>query len=226
MSTDKIFNWNEIDTVLLDMDGTLLDLHFDNQFWLHRVPEAIALQQNIPFDKAQLAFFKQCNLVKGTLNWYCSDYWTQEINIDIQQLSIDNADSIAMRNDAPLFLKALHKQNIQRILLTNAHPDSLAIKLAKTGLDAFLDHVYSTHEFGHCKESLALWESLLLHHPFDPKRTLFIDDNEELLLVAKKFGIRYVLGIENPDSQSKHKVFEHCPAIHDYNILTKELNNI
>lgn len=31
--------WQEIDTVLLDMDGTLIDLHFDNYFWQRLVPE-------------------------------------------------------------------------------------------------------------------------------------------------------------------------------------------
>lgn len=34
-----MFNWKTIDTVLLDMDGTLLDLHFDNHFWLSLVPQ-------------------------------------------------------------------------------------------------------------------------------------------------------------------------------------------
>ena len=222
----NMFNWDDIDTVLLDMDGTLLDLHFDNQFWLHHVPNALAIQQNISFNQAQQAFFKECNLVKGTLNWYCTDYWTKQINIDIQQLNIDHADSVTMRQDVAVFLSALQKQNIQRVLLTNAHPSSLTIKLAKTGLNTLLDHIYSTHEFGYCKESLSLWHAFIKHHPFDPKRTLFIDDNEELLLVAKKFGIRYVLGIENPDSQSQHKEFKHCPSIHDYAVLSKKLNSI
>jgi putative hydrolase of the HAD superfamily len=121
---------------------------------------------------------------------------------------------------------ALKKRNIQRVLLTNAHPGSLAIKTERTDLEQYLDHIYSTHEFGYCKESPKLWQALLAHHPFDPQRTLFIDDNEELLLVAREFGIRYVLGIENPDSELAHQRFEHCPAISDYDILTKELTEI
>ena len=32
-------DWQEIDTVLLDMDGTLLDLHYDNYFWLTHIPK-------------------------------------------------------------------------------------------------------------------------------------------------------------------------------------------
>ena len=34
--------WSDIDTVLLDMDGTLLDLHFDNHFWLEHLPQRYA----------------------------------------------------------------------------------------------------------------------------------------------------------------------------------------
>lgn len=218
-----MFNWNDIDTVMLDMDGTLLDLRFDNLFWLHHLPAAVARQEKIPTAQAKLKMTAQCNAVKGTLDWYCIDYWSQKTQLDIGQLKIDNADTISMREDALPFLQALKKRNIQRILLTNAHPKSLALKIDKTGLDKHLDHLYSTHEFGHCKESPALWQALMRSHPFDPLRTLFIDDNEELLLVAQQFGIRYVLGIENPDSSLPHQKFEHCPAIHNYHPLTQQL---
>src|SRR5688572_6670841 len=34
-----MIDWNAVDTVLLDMDGTLLDLHFDNYFWLTHLPK-------------------------------------------------------------------------------------------------------------------------------------------------------------------------------------------
>jgi putative hydrolase of the HAD superfamily len=205
------------------MDGTLLDLKFDNQFWLHHLPSEIAHRQNISLEQAKQKMASQYNEVKGSLDWYCLDYWTKQTQLDIRQLKEDNAASIAMRSDVIPFLESLKQRKIQRILLTNAHPDSLSIKIERTGLNQYLDHIYSTHEFGYCKESPKLWQALLAHHPFDPQRTLFIDDNEELLLIAQQFGIRYVLGIENPDSGQKHQNFSHCPAIHDYNLLTKEL---
>jgi len=219
-----MLNWNDIDTVLLDMDGTLLDLKFDNQFWLEHVPSAIARLQKIPLDQAKEEMASQYDAVKGTLNWYCLDYWSEQTQLDIRQLKVDNAAGIAIRGDAIPFLEALEQRNIQRILLTNAHPDSLALKMRQTGLDQHLDYIYSTHQFGHCKESLQLWHELLSHHPFDPRRTLFIDDNEELLLIARQFGIRYVVGIENPDSGNMHKNFDYCPAINDYALLTAGLS--
>jgi putative hydrolase of the HAD superfamily len=35
-------DWSRIDTVLLDMDGTLLDLRFDNWFWQELIPSRYA----------------------------------------------------------------------------------------------------------------------------------------------------------------------------------------
>lgn len=219
-----MFNWENIDTVLLDMDGTLLDLRFDSLFWLELLPIEIARKDNISLDQAKSIMKKQYNNVKGTLNWYCLDYWTLETGINIRQLKRSHAGKISLRDDAIPFLKALQEHHIQRVLLTNAHPDNLSLKLEHTELEKHLDHLYSTHTLGNCKESLALWHTLQNQHDFDPKRTLFIDDNEELLLVAKEFGIGYVLGIENPDSSLDHQRFKYCPAIHDYSFLTKQLN--
>lgn len=219
-----MFDWENIDTVLLDMDGTLLDLRFDSVFWLEILPIEIARKNNISLDQAKSIMKKQYHDVKGTLSWYCLDYWTLETGINIRQLKRSHAEKISLRDDAIPFLKALHGHNIQRVLLTNAHPDNLSLKLEHTELAKHLDHLYSTHILGNCKESLSLWRALHNQHDFDPKRTLFIDDNEELLLVAKEFGIRYVLGIANPDSSLAQQHFKHCPAIDDYDLLTRQLN--
>ena len=39
--------WMRVETVLLDLDGTLLDLAFDNYFWRERVPAAYAAARAI-----------------------------------------------------------------------------------------------------------------------------------------------------------------------------------
>ncbi|NLD01354.1 MAG: haloacid dehalogenase, partial [Gammaproteobacteria bacterium] len=44
--------WAHIDTVLLDMDGTLLDLHFDNFFWLKYLPQCYAEKNNLSLAQA------------------------------------------------------------------------------------------------------------------------------------------------------------------------------
>ena len=72
-----MFDWEDIDTVLLDMDGTLLDLHFDNHFWLEYVPQRYAEQHGISLDAAKQELMQRYRQVEGTLDWYCVDYWSR-----------------------------------------------------------------------------------------------------------------------------------------------------
>ena len=39
-------NWDNIDTVLLDLDGTLLDLNFDLEFWLEYIPKVYSKKKS------------------------------------------------------------------------------------------------------------------------------------------------------------------------------------
>ena len=52
-----MLDWNNISTVLLDMDGTLLDLHFDNYFWQHHVPVRYAEKHKLELDDARNFLF-------------------------------------------------------------------------------------------------------------------------------------------------------------------------
>ena len=49
----KMIDWQQIDTVFLDMDGTLLDLNFDNHFWLKHVPLRYSERYQLPLAEAQ-----------------------------------------------------------------------------------------------------------------------------------------------------------------------------
>lgn len=218
-----MFPWDKIDTVLLDMDGTLLDLHFDSHFWLKLVPQTLSHNRNISLNEANVLVEQAYDQVVGTLDWYCLDYWQQQLQLDIVMLQRTLADRIQLRQDSMPFLHTLAKKHKTRILVTNAHPHSLALKLEHTELAQGLDHMLSSHETGFAKEHPQFWSSLFNQYQLQPSRCLFIDDSEAILHAAKQAGVGYLLGISNPDSKKPHKIFTHFPAIHDYHHLLDDL---
>lgn len=215
--------WQNVDTVLLDMDGTLLDLAFDNYFWQTLVPETYGALNGLTPQEAQEAIRQEYHDVQHTLNWYCLDYWSDRLGMDICAMTSEQGPRAALREDTLPFLNALQASGKQRILLTNAHPHNLSVKLAHTGLDAHLDLLLSTHTFGYPKEDQRLWQAVAKHTGLKAERTLFIDDSEAILDAAATFGIRYCLGVTNPDSGLAEKSYLRHPALNDYRRLIPSL---
>src|SRR5688572_26332982 len=93
-------DWQQIDVVLLDMDGTLLDLRFDNFFWQQYLPAACAIQWHVDKKEAEKRLFACFQDVQGTLDWYCLDYWQSELGLDIVSLKREIQHLIAVRPGA------------------------------------------------------------------------------------------------------------------------------
>jgi len=212
-------DWQNVDTVLLDMDGTLLDLAFDNDFWQRLVPETYGAKLGITAQEAQALISQEYHAVQHTLNWYCLDYWSERLGLDICAMTTAEGPRAVLREDTVPFLDALKACGKRRILLTNAHPHNLAVKLTHTGLASHLDLLLSTHTFSFPKEDQRLWHAVQQETGFNPERTLFIDDSEPILDAAAKFGIRYCLGITNPDSGMAEKSYQRHPGLNDYRHL-------
>jgi 5'-nucleotidase len=130
-----------------------------------------------------------------------------------------------MRADVPAFLTALKQSGRDIVLVTNAHPDSLSLKIERTELARYIDTLISTHEFGVTKENWALWQKLQLRLSFDPQRTLFVDDSLPILQAAQDFGIKHLLAVANPDSQQLSRQITEFPAITDYGVLLDDIRN-
>ncbi|MBV2130872.1 GMP/IMP nucleotidase [Arsukibacterium indicum] len=218
-----MLDWAEIDTVLLDMDGTLLDLHFDNHFWLEHLPRRWAEISGIALTEAKAQLQSEYAELNGKIQWYCLDYWGERLQLPITELKREVMDKIQMRPDVPAFLTALKQSGRDIVLVTNAHPDSLSLKLERTDLAKYIDTLISTHEFGVTKESWALWQKLQQRLGFNNETTLFVDDSLPILSAAKNFGIRHLLAVANPDSKQQARTISEFPAITDYTPLLPDI---
>ena len=210
------FDWSKINTVFLDLDGTLLDLHFDNHFWLEHVPVRYAERHGLDHAEAKSILDKKYSAVMGSLEWYCIDYWSRELQLDIPELKREVSHKIAVRPLVEDFLHYLHMQGKRVVLLTNAHSASVAIKMEKTGLDQHFDRIITSHELGYAKEQTEFWPALTKIEKFNARKTLFIDDNFHVLDCAKEFGVAYLLAIKSPDSQGDDKQHPEYELIESY----------
>ncbi len=214
--------WDHIDTVLLDLDGTLLDLAFDNYFWLEVIPAAYAASRSVTPDAARIEILQRFRAREGTLAWYCIDHWSQELELDIVALKRTVADRAAWLPGAQAFLRSLRAAGKRIVLITNSHPTTLQIKDERTGVRGFLDAAFSSHEFGVPKESAAFWEALQAAEPFDKERTLFADDSPSVLRAARAAGVRWVYGVRWPDSSRGPCDHERFPAVDSVSQLAPE----
>ena len=206
-------DWSQIDHVLLDMDGTVLDLAFDNHFWMELMPQRYAERHSLAFDEAMATLSREFHATQGTLNWYCLDYWSRWSGLDVAAMKIEMQHRIAVLPGSEDFLSAVRASGRPLWLVTNAHPDSWRVKLERTGIGRHFDRVISSHDFGMPKEDPRFWPALRAQHPFDPSRALFADDSLAVLRTAKAHGIREVVAIRHPDSTAQPRVIDEFTSV-------------
>jgi putative hydrolase of the HAD superfamily len=211
-----MLDWSAIDTVLLDMDGTLLDLHFDNHFWQAHVPQRYAETKNLPLAAAREELMARYHARAGTLDWYSVDFWASELELDIMRLKEEVAHLIQVHPSVVEFLGRLRERRKRVVLATNAHHKSLTLKMAKTGLAPHFDALVSAHALGYPKEQRCFWEKLRQVEPFDPARTLLVDDSLPVLDAARDYGIRHLVAVRTPDTKLPPKDTRGYPAIDSF----------
>lgn len=212
-------NWDEIDTVLLDMDGTLLDLYFDNFFWQEYLPIKWGELHGLGPDEAKASLTPRFRSMKGTLSWYCLDYWTEQLELDVLALKADVEHLIAIRPKVEEFL--LHIRDLRKsvVMVTNAHQKLIDLKMEKTGIERYFDRIFCAHGLGAAKEDPAFWHRLGDQISFASDRTLLIDDNLTVLRTARAYGIRHLLTIARPDSHAAGQQVEEFIAVECFSTL-------
>lgn len=211
-----MIDWNAVDTVFLDMDGTLLDLHFDNYFWREHVPLRYAAARGLSPETARAELLAHYRRHEGTLAWYCVDHWSHELYLDIALLKQEVSHLIDLHPYVIDFLETLATLGKRRVLVTDAHPKSLALKMEKTPLAGHLERIICSHDLGIPKESDGFWPLVQTIEPFDRERTLFVDDSPRVLQAAQGYGFRWLLAVLAPDSQAPIRESGGFPAIRNF----------
>jgi len=211
--------WNEITWVLLDMDGTLLDKHFDDYFWESLVPQEYARRQGIPLAQARDQVFARYQREEGTLNWTDIDFWSRELDLDIPALKEGIRHLIEVHPDAEDFLKFLGARGKKVALVTNAHYKTLSLKMNHVGLLGYFDEVISSFDLGTPKEDPHFWRILRERLGFDPGRALLVDDNAEALAAARQFGLKYPFFKAKSSSQQGPEAHPDFPSIESFREL-------
>jgi putative hydrolase of the HAD superfamily len=212
----QMIDWQRIDTVFLDMDGTLLDLNFDTYFWLEHVPQRYAEKHGVALAVAKAQLMARYQALLGTIDWYSIDYWTRELELDIALLKEEVDHLIAVHPYVTDFLDAVRAVQKRVVLVTNAQMKSLELTMDRTRLGGHFDRLVCSHEFGLPKEAPEFWERLQAVERFEPQRTLLVDDSLPVLRSARAYGIGWLLAVYEPDTRQPRRDVGEFDAIETF----------
>ncbi len=206
-------DWSEIDTVCLDLDGTLLDQAYDNRIWGDLLPQRFATANSLGLDEAAAEIERRYAVHRGTLKGYCIEHWSRELGVDIGALHRELRAQVAWLPGAREFLKRARAAGKRLVLLTNSHPIALEVKHEETRVLDYLDKSVTSHEFGFPKEDARFWRAAQRQIGFSPARSIFVDDNTHVLRAAQAAGFRWVIGVRHWDSRRARRDHVEHPAV-------------
>ena len=212
-------DWQQISTILLDMDGTLLDKYFDDYFWETYVPLKYSQKNNLAHDHAQAILLEQYNGVKGTLHWSDLNYWSDKLELNIAELKKEIEHLIGLHPYVKEFLSFLVREKKQVYLITAAHPEALKLKMEKVRMEGYFEQIICQDQVGAAKEELIFWQKLVQMIDFNKEQTLFADDTLAVLKAARQFGIRFLIHIAKPNSKQSPSFTDFCLSVEHFGQL-------
>ncbi len=211
--------WEQIDDVLLDMDGTLLDRHFDNFFFEEELPRRYASMHGLSFDDSRDRLMAMYRSVEGELAWTDLHYWSERVGIDVVAMHKELDHMMGFLPGAEAFLGHLRRLGKRVTIVTNAHRAGVEVKTAKTGLDHYVDRIVDAFEVGYLKMRPEYWPACRRLVGFEPARSLYIDDDESCLAAACQFGIGHLLHSAKSSSQLPAAPSDQFMSVESWSLL-------
>lgn len=208
-------NYSEKPTIIFDMDGTLLDLAYDDFIWNHQLPIRHAAMHGCTLEQSTESLFQFYQEHNHTLNWYSTRFWSSKVGVDTLALQHEFKHKVALRSGCIALLDYLKANGYACWIATNADCEGLKFKLEHTQIADYFDVIISSESIGYAKESIEFWQKLHALHPFQEKSAYFIDDTEKVLKGAEKFGIENLITIAQPSSKGNIRTESSYPILQD-----------
>ncbi|MFT5697183.1 MAG: HAD superfamily hydrolase (TIGR01509 family) [Desulforhopalus sp.] len=215
----QLFSWDTIEQIFLDLDGTLLDKHYDDYFWEYHVPEMYSQKMGVSPDTCRALLLATYKSVESTLQWTDLDYWSDRLNLDIAALKEEVSHLINIHPHVTDFFEHAKIRNKPLYLVTNAHPKTLAVKLGKIQIAEVFTKIICSQDVGMAKEQVEFWTRLQKIQPYDRDRTLFVDDTEKVLDSARSYGMKHLIHIAKPSSKMAPAFSLNYPSIQNFKSL-------
>ncbi|MGL1932737.1 MAG: HAD hydrolase-like protein [Desulfotalea sp.] len=212
-------NWDKIDTVLLDMDGTLLDLHFDHYFWTEYVVGKYAEKNQVSIKQAYSLYQEQSNATMGGIKWTQTDYWSEVFDLDIITLQSEISHLIQQLPSTRKFLDFLKSHRKKIVLVTNSDDKSLRLKFKHTNIENYFDDIFTSTRAQFAKEEIPYWDYISMELSLDRNKTILIDDNEQVLKTAENLQLNHLLCFAKPNSKREISYSQKYPSIASFDEL-------
>ncbi len=199
----------DIECLLVDMDGVILDNTYDNNFWQNQIPNVLSKKRNISFNDAKRLAIQIFNFKKNTKDWYDLDYWSNMLDIDIEaeKRSDESLSKIKLYDHVTETLTKL-KKSIKLILITNAHRKTLNIKLGKYDISPYFDEMICAHELHYVKEDIQLWYMLKSKFKLNFEKTILVEDTINNINVALSAGVSSAVYVGDEDFKPSEKILQ------------------
>ena len=192
----------DVSNILLDIDGVLLDQNFDNLFWMEWVPEAVASSHDISLNAAKEDIYKTSKELYGTLPWYELKFWEDKYKVDLLSIADKNKSYAMFIDGAEEALKFISSLDKNIFFLTNCDSRLLKIKSSQVPLLNYADGWISSVDIGEVKEDQKFWKIALEKLNIQPSKSIFFDDNINIVNSAARYGIKKTVHITEPTNNN------------------------
>ena len=213
---------NILKIISFDVDGTLVDLDYNDLIWFKEIPGLVAKKKKISFEKSlKYVYGEYTKLGEHNLNWYDINYWITHFRLTASPEKIleKYESQVKIFPEVIPLLEELNK-NFMLIVITAMPREFLIPKMKK--LEKYFKFAFSAlSDFKELKNS-EIYSKISKTLKVVPEQILHIGDHWEFdYLAAQKAGMKVVYLDRSNTKEGKfviHNLGEVKKIIEDMNL--------